>query len=197
MTIHRPEWTRTVRFRLTLTYSLLLFGLAALVVGGIYWGLANSLDAQPVAKTFDVAKQYRGITVERFTAADVSDVERVVNYNTLRTLRFYSAGTLGGLFAGSLLIGWWLSGRALRPVSRITAAAREIGATPPICRGESDCPARTTSCAGWPTRSTACSAGWTTRSPPSAGSSTTLRTSCATRWPSSGPTSMRCSPATT
>jgi len=128
VTLHRPDWTRTVRFRLTVTYSLLLFGLAALVVGGIYWGLARSLDAQPVAKTFDVTKQYRGITVERFTAAEVSDVERVVNYNTLRTLRIYSAGTLGGLFLGSLAIGWWLSGRALRPVSRITAAARDISA---------------------------------------------------------------------
>lgn len=125
----RPDWTRTVRFRLTVTYSLLLFGLAALVVGGIYWGLAHSLDAQPVAKTFDVQKQYRGITVGRITAADVSDVEAVVNYNTLRTLRIYSAGTLGGLFVGSLLIGWWLSGRALRPVSRITAAARDISAS--------------------------------------------------------------------
>ena len=125
----RPEWTRTVRFRLTVTYSLLLFGLAALVVGGIYWGLAHSLDAQPVAKTFEVDKQYRGVTVGQITATAFSDVERVVNYNTLRTLRFYSIGTLGGLFVGSLGIGWWLSGRALRPVSRITAAAREITAT--------------------------------------------------------------------
>jgi signal transduction histidine kinase len=51
----------------------------------------------------------------------------VVNYNTLRTLRVYSAATLAGLFAGSLAIGWWLSGRALRPVRLITATAREIG----------------------------------------------------------------------
>jgi signal transduction histidine kinase len=126
---HRPEWTRTIRFRLTVTYSLLLFGLAGLVVGGIYLGLSHSLDAQPVARTFEVQKQYRGITVDRFTAAEVSDVERVVNYNTLRTLRLYSAGTLAGLFVGSLGIGWWLSGRALRPVSRITSTAEEIGAT--------------------------------------------------------------------
>ena len=125
----RPEWTRTIRFRLTVTYSLLLFGLAALVVGGIYLGLYRSLDAQPVARTFEVQQQYRGITVESFTAAEVSDVERVVNYNTLRTLRLYSMGTLAGLFVGSLGIGWWLSGRALRPVSRITATAEEITAT--------------------------------------------------------------------
>jgi signal transduction histidine kinase len=128
MSRHRPEWTRTIRFRLTVTYSLLLFGLAALVVGGIYLGLSRSLDAQPVARTFDVQKQYHGITVDRFTAAEVSDVERVVNYNTLRTLRLYSVGTLGGLFLGSLGIGWWLSGRSLRPVAQITATAEEIGA---------------------------------------------------------------------
>ncbi len=124
-----PEWTRTIRFRLTVTYSLLLFGLTALVVGAIYLGLSHSLDAQPVATTFDVRKEYRGITVGSFTAAEVSDVERVVNYTTLRTLRLYSAGTLAGLFVGSLGIGWWLSGRALRPVSRITATAEEITAT--------------------------------------------------------------------
>jgi len=129
VTARRPEWTKTVRFRLTATYSVLLFGLAALVVGGIYWGLSRSLDAQPVAKTFEVNKQYHGITVESFTAAEVSDVERVVNYNTLRTLRIYSAGTLAGLFVGSLVIGWWLSGRALRPVRRITATTEEITAT--------------------------------------------------------------------
>jgi hypothetical protein len=61
----RPEWTRTVRFRLTVTYSLLLFGLAALVVGGIYLGLSRSLDAQPVAKTFEVDKAAARLTADR------------------------------------------------------------------------------------------------------------------------------------
>lgn len=125
----RPLWTRTVRFRLTVTYSLLLFGFAALVVGGIYFGLSRSLDAQPIARTFEVTKQIGGRPVASFDAAELSDVERAVNYETLRTLRFYSVYTLGGLFVASLAIGWWLSGRVLRPVDRITAAAREISAT--------------------------------------------------------------------
>ena len=41
-----PAWTRTLRFRLTLLYSVMLFGVAAIVVGGIYWGLSRSIEQQ-------------------------------------------------------------------------------------------------------------------------------------------------------
>ena len=44
----------SVRFRLTAIYSLLLFGLAALVVGGVYTGLARDLDDEPVSRTYQV-----------------------------------------------------------------------------------------------------------------------------------------------
>ena len=41
-----PPVMRTVRFRLTLLYSVMLFGLASMVVGGMYWGLSRSLEDQ-------------------------------------------------------------------------------------------------------------------------------------------------------
>src|SRR5690606_26347580 len=50
-------------------------------------------------------------------------------HRTLERLRTYSFAAVGGLFAASLATGWWLSGRVLRPVRRITAAAQEISAT--------------------------------------------------------------------
>src|SRR5262245_57050918 len=47
-----PAWLGSIRFRLTLSYSLLLFGLAAMVVGGMYAALAQRLDDEPVSQTY-------------------------------------------------------------------------------------------------------------------------------------------------
>ncbi len=130
----RPAWSQTIRFRLTVAYSSLLFGLAALVVGGVYFGVVNRVDAEPL-NVIEVQQGYRlpgGKVVTKgdgFEAAELSTVQDAVNLQTLRTLRTYSIGALGGLFLASLGIGWWLSGRVLRPVRRITATARDITAT--------------------------------------------------------------------
>jgi len=141
----RPIWTQTIRFRLTLAYSLLLFGLAALVIGGVYFGVAATVDAEPL-RVIEVREGYRlpsGKVVTRgagFEAADLSTVQDAVNLQTLDTLRTYSIGALGSLFLASLGIGWWLSGRVLRPVRRITATARDITATDLSRRIELDGP---------------------------------------------------------
>ncbi len=128
-----PMWVRTVRFRLTVTYSALLFGLAAMVVGVIYMAVRRHLNASPVsARYLDV---YGYGPPGDFTPtpglrlADVETVERWSTAQTLNTLRSYSLWALLLLFVLSLGIGWWLSGRALAPVDRITRTAREISAT--------------------------------------------------------------------
>ncbi len=63
-------------------------------------------------------------------AAEISSFQSAVNYQTLQSLRNYSVAGMAGLFLVSLGTGWWLSGRVLRPVRRITATAQEeISAT--------------------------------------------------------------------
>ncbi len=130
-----PPWTHTIRFRLTLTYSAMLIALSALLLGGVYLALSSILDAHPL-ESFEVSKVYRdengdlrvkpGQTIE---AADVTSIEAAVNQQTLDTLRTYSVAGMVALFVVSLGTGWWLSGRALRPVGRIAATAQEITAT--------------------------------------------------------------------
>ena len=44
-----PEWARSIRFRYTLLYSAVLFGLAAVVVAAIYLVLVMSLRGEPFA----------------------------------------------------------------------------------------------------------------------------------------------------
>jgi signal transduction histidine kinase len=120
---------RSIRFRLTVIYSLLLFALAGTALAVTYYAVAETTEPQPItertAKVYNDNRQYIGT----MTVADVSQVEAAVNYNTLQTLRNYSLIALGGLFVASLGIGWVLAGRALRPVGAITRTAREIQAT--------------------------------------------------------------------
>ncbi|MEV0796732.1 HAMP domain-containing sensor histidine kinase [Kribbella sp. NPDC050281] len=135
MKIPRPPWTQTIRFRLTLTYSAILIALSALLLGGVYLTLSQLLDPKPLDQ-IQVNKVYKdaegNLKLKQgqvIQAAEISSVESAVNYQTLQTLRNYSAAGMGVLFLVSLGTGWWLSGRALRPVRRITATAQEISAT--------------------------------------------------------------------
>ena len=129
-----PGVVRSVRFRLTALYSAMLFALAALVVGGIYLALSRSTDARPITHTYEAEKIIRGPDGHvrsrgTLTVAEVSDIESAVSYQTRQTLWKYSLAMLGGLFVGSLGIGWVLSGRVLRPVRSIARTAQEIQAT--------------------------------------------------------------------
>jgi signal transduction histidine kinase len=121
-----PEWTRSIRFRYTLLYSAVLFGLAAVVLAAIYLVLLMSLRATPVSAA-------RGTYCPRFgdciTVITFREAERLINAQILNKLRFYSLGALGVLFVSSLGVGWVIAGRVLVPIGRITSVAREIQAT--------------------------------------------------------------------
>lgn len=129
-----PGIVGSVRFRLTVMYSVLLFVLAAAALAIIYWAIAATTDPKPITQSFEAGlykekadgRQYR---IGTMTVADVDQVESEVNLRTLQSLRTYSAAVLGGLFVASLGIGWVLSGRALRPALQIAHTAREIQAT--------------------------------------------------------------------
>lgn len=135
MTDRLPPWLRTIRMRLALTYSGLLFGITALILAGVYLALSRTIDAAPLdavtvkkfTRAADGTIEYR--PGEQFQAADLASVQRAVNFTALQTLRDYSIAALVIMFGLSLLIGWWVAGRALRPVEMITTTTREITAT--------------------------------------------------------------------
>jgi signal transduction histidine kinase len=127
-----PEWARSIRFRYTLLYSAVLFGLAAFVVAAIYLVLLMTLRGEPVSagtpgKICDFRQNPpRCFSIDLFSAREL---ERNVNTQILTKLRNYSFGALGVLFVSSLGVGWVIAGRVLRPIGRITAVARDIQAT--------------------------------------------------------------------
>ncbi|MGN7222448.1 sensor histidine kinase [Curtobacterium flaccumfaciens] len=130
-----PTWARTIRMRLTLTYSAVLFGITALALAAVYFALSSTVSAEPL-NPVTIKKFYKaadGTIVykpgEQFQVADLETVQRAVNYTSLQTLQTYSIVALVVMFALSLVIGWWVAGRALRPVDAIAKATQEITAT--------------------------------------------------------------------
>ena len=126
----RRAFLRSIRVRLTLLYSGVLFGVAALLVAGLYFGLSLSLRNEPVSQTVIVEQVpvNDGSQTEERTLVDARAFEQQVNERTLRNLRVFSLGALGALFVASLAVGWVIAGRVLAPIAHITSVAREIQA---------------------------------------------------------------------
>jgi signal transduction histidine kinase len=130
-----PSWAWTVRARLTLLTSALLLLTTAAILGAVYLGLSATVQAEPLdpVTVQKIVKKPDGTWGLKpgatFQAADLEGVQKAVNYATLQNLRTSSFAALGVMFVLSLVIGWVVAGRLLRPVGRITATAQEITAT--------------------------------------------------------------------
>lgn len=124
-----PVSMQSVRFRLTLLYSLMLFGVASIMVGGIYWGLANSLSNQIVASEMACVQSGPTFDIAEDECEAQRNFELQVDARTLDTLRRYSFVGLGAIFFVSFGVGWFTAGRVLMPIGRITRVARDIQAT--------------------------------------------------------------------
>ena len=123
-----PDWMGSIRFRLTAMYSLVLFGLASLVVLGIYLWLAHQLNNQQVDTYTRYVQTPDGVAVQQWKDG-AQLVAKLANQRALDLLRAYSFTSIGILFLASLVIGWFVAGRVVAPIEQITAVARDIQAT--------------------------------------------------------------------
>jgi len=166
-------WPQRVRTRLALLYAVLF-----LVSGSALLGLTYGLVAASLPATSPTAQQGSGFDRNQLAKLRVAcklphpDVGTVaackrafsagsgsgaasVRQRALDSLLLFSLLGLGVMTVASGGLGWYVSGRVLRPVR---ASSRS-----------------------WPTPSTTCWSGLTWPSPRSAGSSRTPRTSCVPR----------------
>jgi heavy metal sensor kinase len=128
---------RSARLRLTVVYSVAVFALAGLVLGGIYVALVHTLKPAPKFQPAvyrvipDAASHlpYKRVVVLSASGDPEGEIKNAERRRTLDQMRLLTFAALGGLFLPSLLIGWVVAGRVLRPVGQITAAARRIQAT--------------------------------------------------------------------
>ncbi len=120
--------------RLTLTYSLALFVVGTLALAGIYAGLRQTLDDEPITQRFFAqgvfADDDGGLVVRQVEfRRQVQSLEQLANERALEQLKTWSVGALGVLVVLSVGIGWVVAGRVLRPIGRISDVARDIQAT--------------------------------------------------------------------
>lgn len=123
---------RSIRFRLALTFSVVVFGMAFLVIAGVNYALSQSLKDQPMAQRIELNTFFdplgnRIIVAEQIEGRLVT-LEQLTNERALETLRRYSVIALLGLFPMSIAAGWVIADRTLRPIGRISAVAKEIQA---------------------------------------------------------------------
>jgi signal transduction histidine kinase len=124
-----PSWMGSLRFRIAMMYSVILFGLAGLALGAVYWGLSRELSRRPVTEELEVELFIINGRPVPFDSNASEVIERRANQKAMDALRQYAAGSLLGLFAASFVVGWIVSGQVLKPIGRITDVARDIQAT--------------------------------------------------------------------
>ena len=100
-----PAWVGSIRFRIALLYSILLFGLAAIVVGGLYAGISREIGGS-IYEDASVDFIVRDPDSDQPIAVRaLEDFEAEVDRRALEDLRQYSFAALGLLFVGSLAVG--------------------------------------------------------------------------------------------
>lgn len=124
---------RSVRFRLALMSSAVVFGTGALALGAIYLVLRRYLQADTMTRlrvegsAIRIGEQVfvipRQVTPEQVQSVEAIYRQLVLNRVTLTTLVVLSV-----LFVISLVMGWLSAGRVLRPIGEMTRVAREIQA---------------------------------------------------------------------
>jgi signal transduction histidine kinase len=126
-----PNWFGSIRFRLTVTYSIVLFSLASIVVSVIYLGEAHALSDEQLYQHVQVVTQVDGgfIISEGVLRNQARETEHMANERSLELLRNYSMMALFVLFLISLVVGWIVAGSVLKPIGRITGVAKDIQAT--------------------------------------------------------------------
>lgn len=123
-----PSWVGSIRFRLTILYSVLLFTLAAILIAGIYAGVSREI-AIDVSADPNLTTITDPATGESVGAGALENFEAEVDRRVLEDLRQLSFVALSLLFIFSLMVGWYVAGSVLRPIERITNVARAINAT--------------------------------------------------------------------
>ena len=144
----RRLWPQRVRTRLTLMYALLFFAAGAALLGLTYGVVASSLPTQPAGagkvssqevKILNQCKQafgaLKGKPIPASLLAECNRATEAYSVGTAAGLQAQRQRVLSNLLAFSLVglavmtvasggLGWFMSGRVLRPVRAITETAR-------------------------------------------------------------------------
>ena len=128
-----PSW-QSIRFRLSVQYSALVFGLGGALLGLVYLATQRGLSSQTMMAHLwegrTVAFEDGSVfTIPYYSENEVHAIETIYNGVVLDEVARFTVMAVIILFLLSIVIGWIMSGRVLKPVGEITTVAREIQAS--------------------------------------------------------------------
>ena len=130
----------TIRLRLTAWYAGLFLACGAVLLGVSYAVVREAFEPEverrsapaPQGPAASPAGSAGGSVRPAQEPAEIErrvlEEERERDEQALRDVLAWFAGALGALTLGSVGVGWVVAGRALSPVSRITATAQRVSA---------------------------------------------------------------------
>jgi signal transduction histidine kinase len=123
----------SLRFRLSVQYSAIVFGLGGALLGLVYLVLRNWLRSQTMTRFVwsgrEVVIDGVELVLPTIAAQEVREFESVYYEIVLNQVAKATLLALAALFLLSMLVGWIMSGRVLKPVKDITEVARDIQAS--------------------------------------------------------------------
>ena len=125
---------RSIRFRLSVQYSAVVFGLGGALLGVVYLAIQRHLKEQTMTEHFIIGQRVfledgRSVIIPALRELEIRAIETVFNELVLNQVARFTVIALVALFLISLVVGWVMSGRVLKPVGEITDVAREIEAS--------------------------------------------------------------------
>lgn len=124
---------QSIRFRLSVQYSAVVFGLGGALLGLVYLAIRRWLQSQTMTRYVWAGRR---VTLPNgrevilgLQEVEVRAIESIYNELVLNNVARFTLLAVVGLFLLSLIVGWIMSGRVLRPVEEITTVARKIEAT--------------------------------------------------------------------
>ncbi|MFZ0014755.1 MAG: HAMP domain-containing sensor histidine kinase [Acidimicrobiia bacterium] len=128
-----PSW-QSIRFRLSVQYSALVFGLGGALLGLVYLAIQRGLRSESMMVHLWEGRRVvldSGIevTLPHYREVEVRAIESIYNEIVLHKVAQFTGLALVILFLLSIVVGWVMSGRVLKPVGEITTVAHEIQAS--------------------------------------------------------------------
>lgn len=128
-----PSW-QSIRFRLSVQYSAMVFGLGGGLLGLLYLAVQRGLRSQTMMSHLwegrvVVFENGTSFALPYFSEDEVHAVETIYNEIVLDEVARFTVIAVGILFLLSIVVGWIMSGRVLKPVGEITTVARQIQAS--------------------------------------------------------------------
>jgi len=125
---------QSIRFRLSVQYSALVFGLGGALLGLVYLAVQRGLHSETMMVHLWEGRRValdsgQVFVLPAYDEIEIRAIERIYNEIVLQEVARFTIIAVAILFLLSIVVGWVMSGRVLKPVGEITTVAREIQAS--------------------------------------------------------------------